>query len=231
MNRNLVILDPAHGGPDAGAALGNNVPEKFTTLALSGRLRNALASSSFAVIATRDADSSDPLTTDQRAEVANRAHPVACIVLHATTVGSGVHVYTSSLQPSNPDESVSGVSATFVPVPWDTAQAAYVTQSLHLANDLKSALAKANLPVQVGEASVRPLDNMMCPAVAIEIAPLSTDGGEAKPDTDAGYQQRVANAIAAALRSWRTDADAFAAPSASEATPTATHPAKKAAAQ
>jgi N-acetylmuramoyl-L-alanine amidase len=43
----------------------------------------------------------------------------------------------------------------------------------------------------------------MCPAVAIEIAPLAVAGGDAMAAADAGYQQRVANTVAAALRSWR----------------------------
>jgi len=220
MNHNLVVLDPAHGGPDSGVSLGNNVPEKFTTLALAGRLRNALASSGFTVVATRDADSSDPLTTDQRAETANRTHAVACIVLHATTVGSGVHIYTSTLQPSDPDTTATPSSA-FVPVSWDTAQAASVTQSLRLADDLKAALARGNLPVQLGKASVRPLDNLMCPAVAIEIAPLAAATGESTPDTDANYQQHVADAVAAALRSWRTHAEPPASPQGPTSTATA----------
>jgi N-acetylmuramoyl-L-alanine amidase len=208
MNHNLVIIDPAHGGPDAGTTLDKNVPEKFTTLALAGRLRNALSSAGFTVVSTRDADSSDPLTTDQRAETANRGHAVACIVLHATNTGAGVHVYTSSLQPSEPDDSTRG----FIPVSWDSAQAAFVTQSQRLAGDLSAAFAKWKLPARTGKASVRPLDNVMCPAVAIEIAPLRGASGDSTPDTDPGYQQHVADAVASALRAWRTHADPPASP-------------------
>jgi N-acetylmuramoyl-L-alanine amidase len=223
MNHNLVIIDPAHGGPDTGTTLDKNVPEKFTTLALAGRLRNALSSAGFTVISTRDADSSDPLTTDQRAETANRAHAVACIVLHATSTGAGVHVYTSSLQQYQPDDS----TPAFVPVSWDTAQATFVNQSLRLANDLSAAFAKGNLPLQTGKASVRPLDNMMCPAIAVEIAPLAAASGDATPDTDANYQQHVADALASALRTWRTHADPPASPGTQEPARPAATPAPK----
>ena len=136
MNLNLIVLDPAHGGPDTGAILGSNVLEKDITMAMAVRLRAALGAAGFTVVATRDANSSDPLTqlsTDQRADIANRAHALACIVLHATNTGSGVHIYTSALSPSNPaDDDAAGFPPPFAPVPWETAQAESVQQSLQL---------------------------------------------------------------------------------------------------
>ncbi|HEX9201851.1 MAG TPA: N-acetylmuramoyl-L-alanine amidase [Acidobacteriaceae bacterium] len=212
MNRNLVVLDPAHGGPDAGASLGDHIPEKYTTLALATRLRTALTAAGFTVIATREGDSADPLTADQRAEMANRTQAVACIVLHATTTGSGVHVFTSTLQPMPEDAATADSPRVFVPTPWETAQARFVGQSLRLSDDVKNALATGNLPSIVGRAAVRPLDNVMCPAVAIEIAPLLVEGGNPTPVTDADYQQRVANAVTAALKTWRTHADSRTVP-------------------
>jgi N-acetylmuramoyl-L-alanine amidase len=208
MNHNLVVLDPAHGGADPGSTVGDRVLEKDVTLAVAARLRVALTAAGFTVISTRDADGPDPLPSDQRAEIANRAHAVACVVLHATAIGSGVHVYTSTLQPPAPAENVDGgYSSVFVPVPWDMAQAASVDQSLHLASDLSAALGAENLPVMVGRAPVRPLDNMMCPAVAIEIAPLRGADGAATPVTDADYQQRVVGTVTAALKTWRSHAE------------------------
>ena len=207
MNLNLVVLDPAHGGPDAGAILGSNVLEKDITMAMAVRLRAALGAAGFTVVATRDANSSGPLTqlsTDQRAATANRAHAVACIVLHATNTGSGVHVYTSALPPSDPVEEADGdFLPLFAPVPWEMAQAESVQQSLRLADDIRTALAAGNLPVAVGKAALRPLDNLMCPAVAVELAPLAIAGSGSTPVTDADYQQRVAGALAVALQTWR----------------------------
>jgi len=46
----------------------------------------------------------------------------------------------------------------------------------------------------------------MCPAVAIEIAPLAAASGDATTAADAGYQQRVADTAAGALKSWRDQA-------------------------
>jgi N-acetylmuramoyl-L-alanine amidase len=211
-NANLVVLDPAHGGPDAGATLGDKVPEKFTTLAVASQLRTALKAAGFTVIETREGDSSDPLTTDQRAEIANRAHAVACIVLHATSSGSGVHVYTSDLQPSDTeDDAGTGFPTPYTPIPWDMAQAGSVSQSLRLAGDIKSALTNGNLPAVGGKAPIRPLDNLICPAVAVEMAPLVADDGTPTPATDAAYQRRVVNTLTSALKTWRSHANSPAA--------------------
>ena len=156
MNRNLVVLDPAHGGQDAGATLGDRVLEKDVTLAIAARLRTMLTAAGFTVISTREADSPTPPTYDQRAEMANHAHALVCIVLHATASGPGVHLYTSALQPPEDDAEQSDsfdYPHRFVPVPWEMAQAASVSQSLRLASDLSAALGKANLP-KIGRAHV-----------------------------------------------------------------------------
>ena len=206
MDHDLVVLDPAHGGPDTGATLGDKILEKDVTLAIAARLRATLTAAGFTVVTTRDADPATPLTGDQRAEIANRAHAVACLVIHATASGPGVHLYTSALQPPEEDSS-SNVPLTpraaFVPVPWEQAQAGSVSQSLRLASELSAALGKASLPVVSGREPVRPLDNLECPAIAIELAPLPVAGGDATPATDPNYQQRVVATLTTALQAWR----------------------------
>jgi N-acetylmuramoyl-L-alanine amidase len=209
VNRNLVVLDPAHGGPDAGAALGDNVQEKDVTLALGARLRAALTAAGFNVVSTRDAELAAVLTTDQRAETANRARAGACLVLHATATGVGVHVYTSAVAPAAVQTADSPEG--FVPTPWDEAQAGSVSESVQLAGDLSSRLAAARVPSLLGAAPLRPLDNLMCPAVAIEMAPMPVAGQDPTPVTDAEYQRRVVSIVTAALRAMRDRAGAGAA--------------------
>jgi N-acetylmuramoyl-L-alanine amidase len=194
--RTVILLDPAHGGPDTGAHLPNNLLEKDLTLAFATRLRALLATSGFTLISTRDADPAIAFTTDQRAEIANHAHPSACLILHATSSGDGIHIVTSALA-ENSDEP----HATTL---WNTAQAASIPQSLNLANEIGLALQRAKLPVTLSRASLRPLDNFTCPAVAIEIAPFASADSDPIPATDATYQQNIAKAIAAALTSWRS---------------------------
>jgi N-acetylmuramoyl-L-alanine amidase len=203
INRNLVVLDPAHGGPDAGAPLAGSASEKDVTLALAIRLRAALGAAGFTVQSTRDSDLPAGLTPDQRADILNRTHPLACIVLHATGAGSGVHIYTSALPAATPQPSTTTAPPAFVPIPWGEAQAASIQDSTELAAELSSALASANLPATSGRAALRPLDNLTCPAVAVELAPLLAPGADPTPVTDPDYQQRIAATLATALRAVR----------------------------
>jgi N-acetylmuramoyl-L-alanine amidase len=195
--RTLILLDPAHGGPDTGARLPNNLLEKDITLAFNNRLRAALSAANFAVISTRTSDPTVVFTADQRAEIANHNHPALCLLLHATSSGSGVHLFTSSLAAAAPTHILH----------WNTAQAPSVAASRDLANQIGSALLTARLPVIVGQASVPPLDNLTCPAIAIELAPLPGASADAAPTSasDAAYQQRVAQAIVSVLSQWRAE--------------------------
>ena len=147
------------------------------------------------------------MSGDQRAEAANRTHAVACLVIHATASGNGVSIGTSAIgsqiaaipQTSPLTRNVSGV------VPWDRAQEAYVPQSLGLANQIGTALKRAKVPLAMGRVAMRPLDNLMCPAISIEIGPLH-DGTDVTPVSDEEYQQRVAEATAGALIFWKNQA-------------------------
>jgi N-acetylmuramoyl-L-alanine amidase len=192
--RFLVVVDAAHGGTDTGARIGNGVLEKDITLGLAGRLRSTLRARGIDVVMTRQAD--ENLAPVNRAETANHAQGSACLTIHATATGSGVHLFTSSLTPT--------ANARFLP--WPTAQSVYVTQSLKLESEIDSALAHAEIPVTLGRASVQPMDSMTCPEVAVEVSPLV--GGHvtgSKPVTDVSYQRSVVDAIAAALEQWRSD--------------------------
>jgi N-acetylmuramoyl-L-alanine amidase len=197
--RFVVVLDAGHGGDDTGGRLegkgGEATDEKSSTLALSERLRSLLAARGIAVVTTRAAD--NDVTPDRRAEIANQARAQACLTLHATMSGTGVHLYTSSLAPA---ENVRP------PAPWKTAQASWVAQSLTLAGVLDSALAHAGIPVIAGRTAMPAIDSMACPAVAVEMAPLAgADEGKGNSPTDPDYQARVAGALAAALVEWRTE--------------------------
>ena len=101
----VVVLDAAHGGSDSGAKLTSDLAEKAVTLALSIRLRSSLQAHGVSVVTTRETDASVlPLN---RAETANHAQAAACILIHATATGSGVHLYTSPVAPSAPARPVS----------------------------------------------------------------------------------------------------------------------------
>jgi N-acetylmuramoyl-L-alanine amidase len=198
MPRFVVVLDAAHGGNDSGGH-SSEWTEKSFTLALSVRLRSLLAARGISVVTTRESDVT--LAAERRAEIANHANAQACLNLHASLSGAGIHLFASSLAAAAP--------ARFEP--WRTAQAASVTRSLALAGVLNAALQHAGMTVTLGRTALPVVDNMTCPALAIEISPeseASRPSGESAGENlnDPGYQARVAEALAAALVEWRAEA-------------------------
>ena len=207
-NPNVILLDPAHGGTDIGAKLADNSLEKDATLAFAARIKTLLTTHGFTVILTHDS-ASDLLTPDQRAELANHSRAVACLLLHASNGGHGVHLFTSSLPPS-PEASAEPDTPKVV-LPWSTAQSASIPQSLLLSADLSDALSAIRVPLVSIPTSVQPIDSLTCPAVAIELSPLAAapnpdspaDTPAPTPPSDPAYQQRIAVAVVTALDAWR----------------------------
>jgi len=143
-------------------------------------------------VTTRESDTTLPAVN--RAQTANHVNAAACITLHATTTGSGVHLFTSSL--------------TQIPItrflPWDTAQGAYADQSLRLSSEVDSAMTHAEIPVTLGRTALQPLDSFTCPAVVVEFSPLNSSGKVAAL-SDSGYQDRIVAAMTAAVEQWQRD--------------------------
>lgn len=189
----VIVLDAAHGGTDTGAHLGPNFDEKDLALALSIRLRSMLSARGVEVVTTRETDLTLP--PDKRAALANAHKPSACLILHASDSGSGIHLFTSSLPPAKSTEFL----------PWDQAQAIYLPQSMRWAGEINSAMTHAGVPVTLGRTAMQPLDNLTCPAAAVEIAPLTKDGAITAQLTDPEYQARILAGLAAAVEAWHRD--------------------------
>lgn len=218
--RFVVVLDAAHGGEDGGGQVGasgggTGEAEKTLTLALSVRLRSLLTARGFTVITTREGNVN--LTADARAQTANHATASAvggsaCISLHASEAGTGVHIFVSSLAP--------GGTGRFLP--WKTAQSAFIPRSLRLAGTVNSALEHTTvagggaigaagadsgpIPATLGRAALPGVDSMTCPAVAVEMAPIrGADRRVVTEVTDPEYQTQFVEALASALLAWKTD--------------------------
>jgi len=220
INRNVIVLDPAHGGVDSGSRIGDNILEKDVSLALAFKLRSLLTARGFNVIMTRDSDTPNAdtppatgapaaLALDDRAGIANHARASACLLLHATGSGVGVHLYSSELSPLPAETDL---------LPWLTAQAAWVPQSERLEKSLATALTRARIPLVASAASIRPVDSLTCPALVVELAPRAAD--DLSSINDAGYQQRIAEAIATSLIFWQNQVQPPSRAAASEAAST-----------
>jgi len=190
VNRVLAVVDPAHGGEERGAALTDKLAEKDVTLGFARLLRHELEMRGFAVALLRDADTTS--TLDQRAAAANVARAGIYISLHAVAQGSGARVYTALLP-------VEGTSKGIFH-PWNAAQAPSLPVSRIVSAAIVTEMQQREFPAQGSSASLRPLNNVFMPAVAVELSP----GANGIADlTSANYQQRAASAIANAIASVR----------------------------
>ena len=189
-HRVVAVVDAAHGGSERGAALSDTLAEKDVTLGFARLLRHELEIRGFAVTLLRDADSSS--TLDQRAAAANVARAAVYISLHAVSQGTGARVYTALLPKEGPSR------GTFHP--WNAAQAPALPVSRMVSAAIVAEMQKRELSAGTSSASLRPLNNVLMPAIAVELAP---GAGGVSDLTSANYQQRAAAAIADAVLSVR----------------------------
>ncbi len=185
-SRYYIVVDAAHGGAESGATLGNQLVEKDVTLAFARRLRDELEVRNVPVMLLRDSDAA--LTTDQRASTSNQLHPAIYLCIHASTQGHGVRLYTA-LVPS-------GDTNRGPFLDWRMAQAPFLSSSQSAANTIAVELEKSHIPVRQLAAPLRPLNNIVAAAVAIEVAPPASGPSDL---TSTAYEEFLANSIAAGI--------------------------------
>ena len=184
----LIMIDPAHGGSDPGALLTASTPEKDITLNVARRLKLELNARGIPSQLVREGDLT--LTADQRAGMANAGDPALYIALHASSLGKGMRVFTALVPGSGDDKGPF--------LDWDRAQSATLARSKALQAQLVAAVQKTRFPTQASSASVRPLNNLRSPALAVEISPTTGDVAQVSAQ---GYQQMICAALANALAS------------------------------
>lgn len=184
----FVLIDPAHGGSDRGAALSDTLAEKDAVLTLARRLRTELQSQGIMTKLLRDGDADIP--PEQRAATINGMHPAAVIFVHASTVGSGVHIATAPLP-----------SQSSIAPHWNTAQSTSAVASNVWANAVASEIFKRNIGVLRLRASVPPLDEVAVPAFVLEITPPPS--GQADSVLAPSYVQTIFWAISTATAAQR----------------------------
>jgi N-acetylmuramoyl-L-alanine amidase len=194
--RFLVIIDPAHGGDDPGATLGDGLFEKDVTLAIARRIRADLDQRGIAAVLLRDGDAT--LTLDQRAAAANASHAAVYVCVHATSFGWGVHLYSARF-----NGAVKPPNRTFLP--WSTAQAAYLDLSHTLEASLVTQFEARQIRSVPLESGLRPLRNIAKPAIALEVAEPATVPEAVKEGlTSIAYQQSIATAVASGIENLRS---------------------------
>jgi N-acetylmuramoyl-L-alanine amidase len=188
--RYFAVVDASHGGDDHGETLSNTLLEKDVTVALARSLRQELESRGIPTLVLRDSDAN--LSLDQRAISTNADHAAIYIAVHAASNGHGVRIYTAMLPYGGDDR---GPFRS-----WTNAQHASLPLSQSAATSVAAELQRRQIPVRNLTAALRPLNNIIGAAIAVEVAPQGSDVSQlTAPD----YQQLVTSAVATAIAATR----------------------------
>lgn len=207
----VLVIDPGHGGEDAGARGPGGRLEKDITLDLARRLRAAAVDSlSIQAFLTRDGDADVPL--DERAAIANNFKADLFISLHANgsraPSAAGTEVFFLSYTAADDDARRVALQEGAAPdrapstdkdvglILWDMAQAAQLEASSKLAGHLQAEIAQASLSRARGvkQAPFRVLVGATMPAALVEVG-FITNPEEEKLLASEAHQIRLTNAI------------------------------------
>ena len=204
-NMPVVVIDPGHGGTDAGAKGPNDTLEKTVTLNLAHILAQQLRER-YRVVLTRNGDYG--LDHPDRTAVANQAKAEIFISLHT---GSGfIHnINGSAVYFYQPFQESALTTETRAPKPlqdsnpavsWEMIQAKYLRTSEKLADQIHSRLSTLwpAQDVKIQGTPLLVLEGADMPAVAIEIGNLPNPTSE-KALGDPRFLSRVAGAITSGI--------------------------------
>jgi N-acetylmuramoyl-L-alanine amidase len=217
-----VVLDPGHGGDDAGVRGLDGLEEKQFTLDVARRVRQRLESRlGIRVILTRDDDRGAAL--DERAAAANNSKADLFLSLHANgalaPAMSGAEVFHLRLDDEGERARRDVAEAVALPVlgggrrtlevvRWDLAQAAHVESSAIFASMLEEELRRRvpMSPRPMQEAPMRVLSGANMPAALVELACLTNpeQAGTLKGDE---FRNAAADALYDAIVRFRTYAE------------------------
>ncbi|HKW17697.1 MAG TPA: N-acetylmuramoyl-L-alanine amidase [Terriglobales bacterium] len=187
-SRPMVMIDPAHGGTESGAVLSPTLLEKDVTLALAHRLRQDLTARGVLVELVRDSDVN--ISTDDRAGKANAEHPVLYLCLHVSSELGGARIFSALL----PDAQ----EAHGAFIDWDIAQSGSLPKTHIAEQGLVAAFQKVGLSAQLLQAPLRPLNNIVSPAVAVEFGPPTADVSQLMSNN---FQQTASTVLANGIAS------------------------------
>ena len=217
----IVVLDPGHGGEDPGAIGRRGTREKDIVLVIAKLLKGKLHDdSSFRIALTRDADFFVPL--EQRVHRARRLHADLFVSLHADAFihpqanGSSVFALSERGATStaakwlanreNEADLIGGVNLNMkdgflARTLLDLSQTAQINDSLKLGKLVLTELGEFNRlhKASVEQAGFAVLKAPDIPSILVETAFISNPAEETKL-RDAGYQNKMAGAIADGIR-------------------------------
>jgi N-acetylmuramoyl-L-alanine amidase len=206
-----IVLDPGHGGADAGVSGADGTREKDYVLDLARRIKSAIETRlGLRVLLTREGDDAVPF--DRRMSLANNNKADLFVSLHANasinadTGGAQVLSLNGALYQGRPEAVrtpdlpvpvVTGGSRTIDLVPWDLAQIPFSDESARVAAVLARRLGERRVRLYTpptGALPLRPLVGANMPAVLLEVGFLTNPA-----DEDALTGDAVSTAIVEAV--------------------------------
>ena len=195
----VVVLDPGHGGKDAGLLTAQGLEKSFD-LELAQAVRKLLQKDArMKVVLTREKDQA--LSLDERAAFANAAGAAVFVALHGAggtdsrvyiqDVNDGTAASTASAQPVRGDFLGYEAGSEQQEMVWGAQQAAHEEQSGRLGRQLARQLSGGNSaePVQAPLAGLKAVD---AAAVMIEIG-MDQDRTKVAENIAGGIEQYVRN--------------------------------------
>ena len=187
----VVVLDPAHGGADAGARGPNAVLESEMVLSLAHAVRAELERQGLRVVQTRQGNENPSF--DERSAAANAHRGAIFISLHISSNGpvGTARAYTLAAPATPPARPA-------LP-PWDQAQDSFAASSRRLAELVQVQLAQKfrGSPEVPSVAAVRQLRTVAAPAIAIELSSVAVRDRSQLEQMASPLAEAVARAVAA----------------------------------
>lgn len=188
---NVLVIDPAHGGTDTGGRGTEGIRESDVVLELAAQLRKTLETQGFQVVQTRE--SNDNPSFDDRSARANAQRGAVFVTLHISSTGvtGTARVYVPPDYPLVTD--TSGL------IPWDHAQAPFVSLSRKLGDLVQAELAKRfkGSPTSAQVSPVRQLRTTAAPAIAVELSSVSIENRAALDRMLPGVADAITRGIVA----------------------------------
>lgn len=192
-----VVLDPAHGGTDAGARGTSGVLEKDVVLGIARVLRSELERQGWHVVLTRQ-ENENP-SFDDRSALANAQRDAIFITLHVASTGTAgtARTYYSG------EQKLAAVAPSAQEAPallrWDQAQQPYTALSRRLAELVQLQLGQSfrGSPGVPEAGAVRQLRTVAAPAIAVELASVAVPERMTLGQMAPGLAEALARAVSA----------------------------------
>jgi N-acetylmuramoyl-L-alanine amidase len=193
--KHLIVIDPAHGGQDAGVKLTDKIGEKEITLAIALAMQKELAEENIEVILTRNSDTN--VTIDERKANILKIKPELFLSLHINAgfgkEAKGFELYYPGFKEMQENKKVAKNSP-------KNKKNKYLNDSVRLANFIQKNM-DALFPRKdrgLREADVPIMEGMTIPALVVEIG-FATNPEEKKKLLSGDTQAEIAKVLAKSI--------------------------------